>query len=394
MVRRLAAILAADVVGYSTMMARDESGTLAQFIAFRQSVFDPQITAHNGRIVKLMGDGALVEFASVVDAVECAVAIQSEVVRSPQTDLRLRIGINLGDVIPEGRDIYGDGVNIAARLECLAETGGICISGIVRQSISNRIDARFDDAGEHLLKNMDQPVQVFRWVPEGGIEEVLAPAKANATGKPAFAVLAFDNMSADPEQEYFSDGIAEDIITALSHFREFAVIARNTSFTYKGQPIRVDEVCRDLGVGYLLEGSVRKSGNMVRVTAQLIDGESGAHIWAGRFDREMDDIFTVQDEITEAIVAAAAPETMQAELRRARVKPFGNHTAWDKVLQARWHLGKFSRKNNAAARALLEQACLSDPDLSDGNAAIAQCDLMDALHVWCDDIVAALSSAR
>ncbi|MFD2854258.1 adenylate/guanylate cyclase domain-containing protein [Seohaeicola zhoushanensis] len=328
-----------------------------------------------------MGDGALVEFASVVDAVNCALDIQRGA-RAQSEPLELRIGVNMGDVIAQGRDIYGDGVNIAARLEGLAEPGGICLSGIVHQSVGRRIEATFADAGEHQLKNIAEPVRVFRWVPEGGIERLLAPARPGRSDKPGIAVLALDNMSADPEQEYFSDGIAEDIITALSHFREFRVIARNTSFTYKGLAINVGKVCRELGVRYLLEGSVRKADNRVRVTAQLIDGETGAHIWADRYDRELDDIFAVQDEMTRAIVTAVAPQALGAELERARQKAPGNLDAWDKLLQARWHMSRMTRAENAAGRALLEEAIAEAPDMSDAYATLALTRMWDMLHLW------------
>jgi TolB-like protein len=393
MERRLVAILAADVVGFSALMGQDERGTLDRLIHFRKTVFDPTVAQHNGRVVKLMGDGALVQFASVVDAVACAVAMQSKVMDEPDSDLRLRIGVNLGDVIVKGADIYGDGVNTAARLEAMAEPGGICISGIVHQSVGRRIEARFADAGEHALKNIAEPVQVFRWVSDNGLKQVLAPVEKVGSDKPGIAVLAFDNMSTDPEQEYFSDGIAEDIITALSHFREFFVIARNTTFTYKGQPVRVDQVCRDLGVRYLLEGSVRKSANRVRVTAQLIDGDTGAHIWAGRYDRDLDDIFAVQDDITQAIVAAVAPETMSAEIKRSQAKMPDNLNAWDKVLQARWHMARMTRSEHATARRLIGQAIAEAPDMSEAHALLALCDLQDMLHLWQSDPTAAISAA-
>lgn len=392
MPRRLAAILAADVVGYSALMSADEAGTLARLIAMRKSVFDPEIARHSGRIVKLMGDGALVEFASVVDAVSCAIAVQTRLADDPAQEFRLRIGINLGDIITEGGDIYGDGVNIATRLETLADPGGVCISGLVQQSLGNRIDAQFADGGNQPLKNIADPVRVYRWAPT----QAPRPAATEhiERDRPGIAVLAFDNMSADPEQEYFSDGIAEDIITALSHFREFFVIARNTTFTYKGQAIRVDQVCRDLGVRYLLEGSVRKAGNRVRVTAQLIDGASGAHIWADRYDRSIDDIFAVQDEITQAIVGAVAPQTLGAELKRARAKRPDRLSSWDKVLKARWHLGKFNAEDNTAARDLLAEAVSTDPDLCDGHAGVALCDLTAMLHFWRSDTRDAIQSAK
>ncbi|MCV2887161.1 adenylate/guanylate cyclase domain-containing protein [Ruegeria aquimaris] len=388
MTRRLTAILAADVVGFSAMMGRDEAGTLARLIDMRKTVFDPEVARTGGRIVKLMGDGALVEFASVANAVSCAIAVQERLAADPT--LKLRIGINLGDVIQQGSDLYGDGVNIAARLEALAEPGGICVSGPVADSLGSRLDPRFADTGLQPLKNIEKPVRVLRWL--ANMEPAIALAEPGFD-RPGIAVLAFDNMSADPEQEYFSDGIAEDIITALSHFREFKVIARNTTFTYKGKAVRVDQVCRDLGVRYLLEGSVRKAGNKARVTAQLIDGETGAHLWANRYDRSIDDIFAVQDEITQAIVEAVAPETMNAEFKRARNRP-ESLSSWDKVLRARWYLGKFSQPDNEEARALLSQIVASDPNMSEAHAGIALCDLMAMLHVWRSDTGAAIQSAK
>ncbi len=391
--RRLAAILAADVVGFSALMSRDEQGTLEQLIAFRRNCFDPQIAQHNGRIVKLMGDGALVEFASVLDAVDCAIAIQKSANAQSENPIQLRIGINLGDVITTGEDIYGDGVNIAARLEPIAEPGGVCISGIVHDSLRGKINARFRDDGEQKLKNMETSIRVFHWIP-GDINISHPPSSKFDAGKASIAVLAFDNMSSDPEQEYFSDGIAEDIITALSHFRDFFVIARNTSFTYKGQAIRVDQVCQDLGVKYLVEGSVRKAGERVRVTAQLIDGESGAHIWAAKYDRELTDVFAVQDEITQSIVSAVAPETIGAETRRARSKRSGNLSAWDKVLQARWHLGKFTNENNRIAHDLLKRSLESNPDDSETHAALALSHIVGMLHLWRTDTKEAIQAGE
>ncbi|MGI9367401.1 MAG: tetratricopeptide repeat protein, partial [Ruegeria sp.] len=246
----------------------------------------------------------------------------------------------------------------------------------------------------HHLKNIDQPIRLFHWAADEQHRNTDVSRVLTRTDIPGIAVLAFDNMSADPEQEYFSDGIAEDIITALSHFREFFVIARNTTFTYKGQAIRVDEVCRDLGVRYLLEGSVRKAANRVRVTAQLIDGSTGAHIWADRYDRSIDDIFAVQDEITQAIVSAVAPETMGAEMRRGRAKRPDNLSSWDKVLQARWHMGKLTLTDNDAARELLSNAVKTDPELCDGHVGIALCDLMAMLHIWRKDTQEAILSAK
>lgn len=399
--RRLAAILAADVVGYSRMMNADEAGTLEALKLHRENVFDPSVARHRGRVVKLMGDGALIEFASVVDAVECAIEIQTADNRPPRAEhprITLRIGINVGDVIVDDDDIYGDGVNIAARLEPLADEGGICISGMVHESLGNRVDAAFAYAGEHELKNIEQPVRVFRWV--AGDEAVALDENASQApaAKPSFAVLAFDNMSGDIEQEYFSDGIAEDIITALSHFHEFFIIARNTSFAYKGQPVRADKFCRELGVRYLIEGSVRKAGRRVRVTAQLIDGETGVHVWAARYDRELDDIFAVQDEITRSIVTAVAPEALGAELKRSQQKNSGNLNAWEKVMRSRWHLARLSRKDNTKAREWVVKAIEEADHLSDAFSTLALCELQAVLNFWTDDpetsVAAASEAAR
>ena len=305
-VRRLAAILAADVVAYSRMMAADESGTLAALKRHREAVFDPAVAEHNGRIVKLIGDGTLVEFASVVDAVNCALAIQrtlaAEIADGPK--ITLRIGVNLGDIIIDGDDIYGDGVNVAARLEPLAEPGGVCLASIVNESVGTRIDVAFSDGGEVHVKNIDRPIRIWKWHPGAAAEPARAPkaepapAKAERTEKPSIAVLPFTNMSGDQEQEYFSDGITEDIITDLSKVAGLLVIARNSSFAYKGRNVDIRTVGRELGVRSVLEGSIRRAGNRVRITAQLIDAADGGHLWAERYDRDLTDIFAVQDEVT------------------------------------------------------------------------------------------------
>ncbi len=303
-IRRLAAILFADVVGYSRLMAADEAGALAALNRHRQAEFNPVVAAYNGRIVKLMGDGALVEFASVVDAVDCALAIQTAAVAGPI--MALRIGINLGDIILQGEDVYGDGVNIAARLEPLAAPGGICVSSVVHESIRGRVEATFADGGEVQVKSIDRPVKVWRWHPEaaGDLPKPAAATPARKVEGPSIAVLAFDNMSGDPEQAYFSDGIAEDIITDLSKVSGLTVIARNSSFAYRGRTVDVRAIGRELGVRYVLEGSVRKAGARVRVTAQLIDAATGGHVWADRYDGDLEDVFAVQDAVTLKIVEA------------------------------------------------------------------------------------------
>ncbi len=315
--RRLAAIMAADVVGFSRLMAEDEAGTLAALKRYRETTFDPAISRYGGRIVKLMGDGTLVEFASVVDAVNCAVVIQRAAVGPVDSGIVLRIGINLGDVIIDGEDIYGDGVNIAARLEALARHGGVCISSIVMESVGDRTDVQFTDSGEVQVKNIDRPLKIWQWHPDDTPTErsrdpgpaaaspaPAAPATNGSPGVPSIAVLPFENMSGDAEQEYFSDGISEDIITDLSKVSGLMVIARNSSFAYKGRSVDLRTVGRELNVGTVLEGSVRRAGNRVRITAQLIDALTGGHLWADRYDRDLTDIFAVQDEVTFKIVDA------------------------------------------------------------------------------------------
>src|SRR5262245_49622464 len=313
--RRLAAIVSADVAAYSRLMGRDETGTLAALKALRQEVVDPAITSHGGRIVKTTGDGLLLEFPSVVNAVRCAVEMQTAMVTKTvdvPEDRRIafRIGINLGDIIVEGDDIFGDGVNVAARLQEIAAPGGICISGRVHEDVRDRLDTAFDDGGTQTLKNIARPVQVWRW--QHGMEVLPkatpAPTALLLPEKPSIAVLAFLNMPGAPEQEYFTDGVTEDIITELSRFHSLFVIARNSSFSYKGRSPDVRQVGKDLGVRYVVEGSIRRSSDRIRVTGQLIDTLTGNHIWAERYDRVLEDIFAVQEEVTRAIVAAIAPQ--------------------------------------------------------------------------------------
>jgi adenylate cyclase len=372
--RRLAAILAADVVGYSRLMELDEVGTLAALKALRSELIDPTIAEHKGRIVKLMGDGVLVEFASVVDAVQCAVAIQRAMhlgtANVPADRLiAFRIGINLGDVIVEGDDLYGDGVNIAARLEALAEPGGVYVSEVVHQSIGTKLDLDFEDLGEHQVKNIARAVHVFRVrfaAAEAKPEQPDADVEARLAipHKPSIAVLPFTNMSGDPDQEFFSDGITEDVITALSRIRWFFVIARSTTFTYKDQAVDVKRVAEELGVRYVLEGSVRKAGNRVRVTAQLIDAATGNHVWAERYDRDLSDIFALQDEMTQTIVGAIEPELGSAERERARRKPPGNLDAWSCYQRGLWHLYRFTKVDNDKAEQMFQQASELDSGFS------------------------------
>ena len=340
--RRLAAILSADVVGYSRLMAADETGMLGRLKDLRRDVIDPIIAAHSGRIVKLMGDGALVEFASVVDAVTCSVEVQKAVsadqAGAPDDErLELRIGINLGDIIVEGDDIYGDGVNVAARIEALATSGGVCISRSARDQVRDKLDFKLEDLGEVEVKNIPRPIRVFRVSVDGttpAVTAALAPqAEATAlSDKPSIAVLPFENMSGDPEQEFFADGLTEDILTDLSRFRGLFVISRNSSFVYKGKATNLQEVAKDLRVQYVVEGSVRKAGNRVRITVQLIDAKSDRHIWAERYDRDLEDIFAVQDEVTSAIVATLPGRIDAATQERAERKQPENMAAYEFVM--------------------------------------------------------------
>jgi adenylate cyclase len=310
--RRLAAVLAADVAGYSRLMGADEEGTLARLRALRRELIDPKIAEHRGRIVKTTGDGVLVEFASVVGAVRCAVEVQEamatrEAGLAVEQRIQFRVGINLGDVIVDGEDIHGDGVNIAARLEGLAEAGSVYVSGIVHEQVRDKLGLAFEDLGEHGLKNIARPMRVYRLRPDGS-GEPQRPALP-LPEKPSIAVLPFANMSGDAEQEYFADGVVEDIITALSRVKWLFVIARNSSFTYKGRAVDVKQVGRELGVRYVLQGSVRKSGQRVRITSQLIDVATGAHLWADHIDGTLADIFDLQDQITMSVVGAIEPRT-------------------------------------------------------------------------------------
>jgi adenylate cyclase len=376
--RRLAAILAADVAGYSRLMGADEGGTLQAFKAIKAELFDPTIAAHNGRLVKTTGDGLLIEFGSVVDALRCAVEMQREMAErnaAVPTDGRIefRIGINVGDIVVEDGDIFGDGVNVAVRLEGLAQPGGICVSERVQEDAAGKLDLAFEDMGAQQLKNIARPVGVYRINrdrPAGLAKSVIEPALP-LPDKPSVAVLPFTNMSADPEQEFFADGIADDIITTLSRCPWLFVIARNSSFTFKGRAIDVKQVGRELGVRYVLEGGVRKAGNRIRVTAQLVEAETGNHVWAERYDRDLIDIFSMQDEITEAVSVAVAPAIADAEVRRAVRKPAGHLDAWAAYQRGVWHLHKFSPDNNALAQKFFQQAIDIDPTFAGGYKGLA-----------------------
>ncbi|MCL5779041.1 tetratricopeptide repeat protein [Limibaculum sp. FT325] len=366
MPRRLAAILAADVVGFSSLMKADETGTMEALRALRSDVFDPAIAKHGGRVVKLMGDGALAEFPAISRAVEAALGIQQRLAAADGA-LRLRIGITLGDVILDGDDIYGTGVNVAVRLEKLAEPGGICISSVVQDSIG-RLAAEFVDAGEHAVKGLGS-MRLWRW--PGKASGQGGAARRSSPDKPSIAVLPFANVSGDPEQEYFADGITEDLITALGRCRWLFVIARSSAFAYKGKSIDVRQIARELGVRYILEGSVRRSGGRFRVTASLSDGSDGNRLWGERYDREIGDVFALQDEIASVIAGTIEPELESIERRPAVDGPRCDATAWDCYQRALWHLYRFSADELERAKALFEAAIARGPNFSQAYARLA-----------------------
>ena len=383
--RRLAAIMAADVVGYSRLMAKDEAKTLAALNRHREETFNPSVARHGGRIVKLMGDGTLVEFTSVVDAVNCAMAIQQTADETPE--IVLRIGINLGDIIIQADDIYGDGVNIAARLEPLARPGGICISSIVNESVGQGTNITFSDGGEVQVKNIDRLIRVWHWHPDAAAAKPAPRPTPIAVEPPetqSIAVLAFANMSGDPDQEYFSDGISEDIITDLSKVPGLLVIARNSSFAYKGRQVDMRTVGRELGVNRVLEGSVRKAGNRVRITAQLIDANNGAHIWADRFDRDLTDIFAVQDEVTLEIVSALKIRLSPAE--KANITGSGtiNTEAYENATRARSLIFSANLDYELYQRVVgyAERAIDLDPEFGLAYSGLAFAQVMDSMNNW------------
>ncbi len=427
--RRLTAILLLDVVAYSRLMGVDEVRTLTQLNAHRKEHIDPTIAGHHGRIVKLMGDGTLVEFSSIVDAVACAHEIQTGMVKRNSTipeaeKIEFRIGINLGDVIVEDDDIYGDGVNIAARLEALAEPGGICISGMVYDALGNKLPIRYEALGEQYVKNIAQPVRAYiahlsaasddakavvsprhrfrKWMPVAAIALAIAvgslivlkplmpePETTNLTqaagiqtDRPSIAVLPFSNLSGEVEQEYFSDGITNDIITDLSQLSNLLVIARNSVFVYKNTPVKVQQIAAELGVTHVLEGSVQKSGNRVRINAQLIDANSGHHLWAQRFDRDLTDIFTLQDEVSKNIVAALAIELTQDEQQRLDQSNQAIPQAYDLLLKGLERFRRFTSEANAEARDYFLQAIEFDPEFARAYADVALSYAMDLQFGW------------
>jgi adenylate cyclase len=376
MERRLTAILAADVVGYSRLMGTDEAGTLTALQDMRTGFIDGKIAEHQGRVVKLTGDGILAEFPSVVSAVACAVELQRGI-RERNADvpqdrrIEFRIGVNLGDVIVEGADIYGDGVNVAARLESIAESGGIAISGSVRDHVGNRLKLGFEDCGEQQLKNIEKPIRVYHVLLD---QPITADTISGKDERPSIAVLPFNNMSGDSEQEYFSDGITEDIITDLSQISGLSVVARHTAFTYKNRPVNVQEVGRELGVAYVLEGSVRKAGGRVRVTGQLINSTNGNHVWADRFDRELTDIFAIQDEITHAIVEQLKVKLHPQERKSIAQAPTDNIEAYTYYLKGRDFLNRRSKRYLHLARQMFAKAVELDPMYARAYAGMADCD--------------------
>jgi TolB-like protein/class 3 adenylate cyclase/Tfp pilus assembly protein PilF len=400
--RRLAAILAADVAGFSALMERDEEGTYARIGSLRREVIEPRLSEHQGRLIKTTGDGFLAEFASPIAALRCALAIQSAQLDDSNA-LRLRIGLNLGDVIiEESGDVYGEGVNVAARLEALAEPGGILISGKIHSEVEGKVEGSFEDRGEQQVKNITRPVHIYAVRPVGTSKASTATMSApNVTqplqlpDKPSIAVLPFQNMSGDPEQEYFADGMVEDIITALSRFKSLFVIARNSSFTYKGKAVDIKQVGRELGVRYVLEGSVRKASGKVRITGQLIDAATGSHLWADKIDGSLEDIFDLQDQVTASVVGAIAPKLDQAEIERVKRKPAENLDAYDcylRGLACRTAVG--DRGKNDEALRFFYRAIELDPQMAPAYGWAAICYHRRKNYGWISDKERDLAEAR
>ena len=398
MERRLAAIMAADVVGYTRLIELDEAGTLAALKHRRRSILTPLVAEHHGRIVKVMGDGVLVEFASAVNAVQCAVELQKDMAKA-NTDLaeerrvHLRVGINLGDVIVEGGDLYGDGVIIGVRLQAMAEPGGICVSGGVHDQVGNKLPLAFEDLGPCEVKNIAKPVQVFRVRTDRDNSVRRVAERQVKQTKPSIAVLPFANMSGDPEQEYFSDGITEDIITDLSRFHALLVIARNSSFAFKGKPTKVQDIARELGVAYVVEGSVRRAADRVRITAQLIDAGTGNHLWAERYDRETRDIFALQDEVAQSVASTVSGRVEVAGRDRAVRLSESELEAYDLLLRAKALMSKYSRADNERALAYAERAAELDPTSARAHTYAAWCLRYNYMFWWTADRTVALAKA-
>jgi adenylate cyclase len=390
--RKLVAIVAGDMVGYSRLMEIDEAGTLARLKAHRLELIDPSIAKNRGRIIKTTGDGMLVEFGSAIDAAQCALEVQRGMARrnadvAPERRIEFRMGINIGDVIVEGNDIFGDGVNLAARLEQSAEPGGILVSQAVRDQLANRIDADFEDAGERTMKNISRPVRCYRLsvAPAINTIKIVPSAPESGPDQPSIAVLPLVNMSGDPEQEFFADGLTEDIITALSRFRDLMVISRNSTFVYKGKAVNVQEVAKALGVQYVLEGSVRKAGNRVRITVQLIDARTDRHIWAERYDRELSDIFATQDELTATIVATLPGRVEAAAHERVQRNPTSNMRAYEYVLAAKVLHHRSRHDDNTEAQRLIDRAIELDPNYAHAHAWKACITGQAWMYNWCAD---------
>jgi adenylate cyclase len=402
--RRLAAVLAADVAGYSRLMGRDEERTLAQLKSFRKTLVDPGIATHRGRIVKTTGDGMLVEFASAVDAARCAVEIQREMARQnatvpPELRIEFRMGIHVGDIIIDDNDIFGDGVNIAARLEGIAVPGGVCISDDAHRQIRGKIDIAFDDIGEQNLKNITEPMRAWhlRLTGEAALAIRATPTRVqNLTlpDKPSIVVLPFDNMSAEPGQDYLADGIVEAITAALSCIRSFFVIARTSAFTYKGRATNARDVGKELGVAYLLEGSVQKAGNRLRIIVQLIETEGGAHVWSSRFDGDIDEFFDLEDRITEQVAGALQPSIRIAEIERSRRKRPQELGSYDYTMRAMPHVWALEKEESAKALELLEQALAIDPQYPLALSLAGWCHAQRSVYNWADDIAASQAIAR
>ena len=384
MKRRLAAIFAADVVGYSRLMGEDEEGTLARLKTYRE-IIDSLISTHHGRVFGSAGDSVIAEFASPVEAVRCAVEIQCDIEErnadvSEDRRMRFRIGVNLGDVMVEGDNLFGEGVNVAARLEALCEGGGVALSGNIHEQVQGKLDVHFEDAGEHEVKNIARPIWVWRWFEAASVGPTVTGSEPlPIPDKPSIAVLPFTNMSGDPEQEYFSDGLTEDIITALAAWRSFPVIARNSAFVYKGRAVNAKLVGRELGARYILEGSVRKTGNRVRITAQLIDASTGHHVWAERLDRDLEDIFQLQDELTLRIATTVEPQLRQVEHKRLISKTTNDLNAWDCYLRGMSYLHQMTKEGNVSARRMFERAVELDSTYGEAFAALAHSHLRDIL---------------
>jgi TolB-like protein/class 3 adenylate cyclase/Flp pilus assembly protein TadD len=401
--RRLAAILAADVAAYTRLMGADEEGTLRRLKAHRSELVDPKITEYRGRIVKTTGDGILVEFVSVVDAVRCAVDIQRGMQERnidvpPEAGIQFRMGINVGDVIIESADIFGDGVNVAARLEALADPGGIAVSSVVHDQVRDKLSFGFEDLGDQIVKNVARPIRVHRIYVSGVEAPVVAKRPIafdpSSSSRPSIAVLPFANMSGDPEQEYFADGVVEEIITALSRMRWLSVIARNSSFTYKGKNVDVKQIGRELKVRYVLEGSVRKSGGRVRITGQLIDTSTGAHLWADRFDGGLQDIFDLQDQVTSKVVGAIAPKLEQAEIERSRRKPTESLDAYDYFLRGLASLHQWTRESTDEALQLFYRSIELDSGFAAAYGMAAWCFVWRKVNGWMGDRAKAISEAE